>query len=404
MKLLVLTTTFPKHKNDYSIPRFVYDLSSSISNLNISTYVLTPDSPNSTQKKEIITENFTINRFKYSLKRIQNLTRGEGIIPSIKKSKFHLFLVPFLLIFQFINAIYLIRKEKVDIINSHWMVPSGLIGAILSILTKRPNFLTIHAAGLYLLQKLPFGNKLARFIYRNSRKIFVVSNFGKKQLYLLLQQSIDIIEYNKKVKVIPMGVYVDKYRKKQITHPLSKKEFNILFLGRIVEKKGLIYAIEALREISDLNIKLHVCGDGPLKQELELKVEEYKLSNKIIFHGRISENKKISYFRTADVLLVPSIETKEGDKEGLPVVILEALAANLPIIATDVGGIKDAVIDGYTGFLIKEKSKEDIKRSIFNIYENKSILLKLKQNIESYAYEFDWKEIAKNYLKEINEK
>ncbi|MHA1212733.1 MAG: glycosyltransferase, partial [Candidatus Heimdallarchaeota archaeon] len=110
---------------------------------------------------------------------------------------------------------------------------------------------------------------------------------------------------------------------------------------------------------------------------------------------------KINYFNSADILLVPSIETPEGDKEGLPVVILEALSAGLPIIATNVGGIKDAVIDNYTGKLIEQKNSEAIMKAISELKNNKKLYNDISENCKKYAKKFDWSKIADKYILEI---
>ena len=400
MKILILTTTFPKDQKDYGTPRFVYDIAKNIADRNIKTIVLTPDRPNSKIKIEKYTDKFYALRYRYFIKNKQYLTSGEGIIPSIRKSKGNLVLLPFLIIGQLVHSLKLIKKEEINIINSHWLVPSGFTGALIQKFLKKKNYVTIHAAALYLLERIPLGNRIAKFIYNNSTRIFIVSNFGKKQFYKLLNIK-DKASYNAKVKTIPMGIYVDKFNEERNTIAFPENSYNIIFLGRLVEKKGLVYAIEAIKYMQNSNINLHICGGGPLKNELEEMVEKYNLSQKIKFYGYISENEKINYFNSADILLVPSIETPEGDKEGLPVVILEALSAGLPIIATNVGGIKDGVINNYTGKLIEQKNSESIINAICELRNNKELYNDIRVNCKKYAKKFDWSKIADKYLEEI---
>jgi len=400
--MLVLTTTFPKSKNDFGTPRFVFDLSKNLSERNIKTIVLTPDRPDCKENIEIITKNYWIFRFKYFLKKNKMLTNGEGIIPNLKKTKRNLILIPFLIIFQLLNTIRIIRKNKIDIITSHWLVPSGFLGAIMQKFLKRKNYVIVHAAGLYLLEKIPLGNKLANFIYRNSTRFFIVSNYGKQQFYKLLSKP-DIDQYNKKVKVLPMGTYTNILAQEVRKKIFPKNSFNILFLGRIVEKKGLIYAIEAIRKMKNMDIYFHICGNGPLIEDLKKFTKENNLTKNVIFYGRITENEKMIFLNSADVLLVPSIETPEGDKEGLPVVILEALSTGLPIIATNVGGISDGVIHQYTGFLIEQKSVEKIIQAINELKSNVELLESLSNNCVIHSKKFDWAKIADKHIIEIIE-
>ena len=402
MNLLILTTTFPISRNDYTTPRFVYDLSLHLSQRGYNIVVLTPDRPNSLDKDEKITDFFLIHRFRYYVKKKQSLTTGEGIIPIIKKSKKSIFLIPFLVFKQFFMTRKMIEKYQIDIINSHWLVPSGLIGAIFQKFTKKKNFVTIHAAGLHLLEKIPFGKAIARFIFKNSIKILVVSNYGKVRFLNLISKT-DKDSFNKKVKVIPMGADIKMFDNPNLKIPFEKNSFNVMFIGRLVEKKGLKYAINAFNQIKDKNIYFHICGSGPLKDELINLTDKLDLNDKVKFYGKISEEDKIKFLNSTDILLVPSIETKQGDKEGLPVVILEALSVGLPVIATNVGGIKDGVINNQTGLLIKQKNIDEIKNAILLLKNNKNLLEKFRANCIEHAANFKWKNIAERYDFEIRE-
>lgn len=400
MKVLILTTTFPKDKEDYSTPRFVYDIALNLSIAGLNIHILTPDRPDCTVPFEKISENFVIQRFQYFTKNKQKLTTGEGIIPSLKQSRINYILIPFLIIKQFFSTVKLIRKNKIDIINSHWLVPSGLIGAIIQKIWKRKNFVTVHAAALYMLERIPFGKQITRFIFKNSVRFFIVSNYGKERFTKLLDYNDEKIS-QQKVKIISMGVYCNNFLLNSRKKAFDDNKFNILFLGRIVDKKGLIYAIQAIETLKEQNIIFHVCGSGALQKDLENLVKELSLDQSIIFHGRISEEIKIDYLNSADVLLVPSIETEEGDKEGLPVVILEALAAGLPIIASDIGGIKDGVIPNKTGILVHPKDIKQIAEAINLLYKNKEMKRQMSKWCIEYSKNFDWKVIANKYLREI---
>jgi len=400
LNLLVLTTTFPKSKEDYGTPRFVYDLAYNISNQDIRTIVLTPDRPNSEKMIEEIKSNFIVLRFRYFFKKKQKLTSGEGIIPSIKNSKVNIFLIPFLVLTQFFNTRKIVKKYNIDIVNSHWLVPSGLIGAYIQKRFKKNNYVTVHAAGLYLLEKIPFGKMFAKYIYRNSTKIMVVNNYGKQRIYELLSRP-DIKLFDQIVKVIPMGTYLETISDTKRPKNFNPEKFNLLYLGRIVEKKGLKYAIEAMKNLDNNKIQFHICGDGTLKQELEEYVTKNSFNDRVIFYGQISKDEKNNFFNYADALIVPSIETSEGDKEGLPVVILEALAYGLPVIASDVGGISDGVKHMETGLLVKQKNTDEITKAICILMEDKNLVKEFKKKSKEFAKNFEWKLIANYYINEF---
>jgi len=124
VKILILTTTFPKDKEDYGTPRFVYDIAKNIADRNIKTIVLTPDRPNSKNKIEKYADKFYAIRYRYFIKNKQYLTSGEGIIPNIRKNKENLILLPYSIIsiislpiflFEILENFNIYLSKKIDI-------------------------------------------------------------------------------------------------------------------------------------------------------------------------------------------------------------------------------------------------------------------------------------------------
>ena len=208
----------------------------------------------------------------------------------------------------------------------------------------------------------------------------------------------------KKLSIIPMGVHVELFQTKVNLEQLkSKYEINakitLLFIGRLADKKGIQYIIKAMVNITSKNndVNLIICGDGPLRKELQQQVKYMKLENFVRFTGFISDNEKIDYLRLSDILIVPSIVTDSGDTEGLPVVILEGLAAGKPIIASDVSGVKDVIKDGWNGFLIEQKNPEQIVDKIFTLINTPATVNQFSKNSITVSEKYDWCIIGKMY-------
>jgi glycosyltransferase involved in cell wall biosynthesis len=132
---------------------------------------------------------------------------------------------------------------------------------------------------------------------------------------------------------------------------------NIVHVARLTEKKGTIFLIRALAKISESHpqAKLTIIGDGPLRSSLESEVSALGLGNKVSFLGAKPFDETQKYIAGADILALPSITASNGDTEGLPMVTKEAGALGIPLVVTDSGGIAEAVIDGKTGYVVKEK-------------------------------------------------
>lgn len=134
----------------------------------------------------------------------------------------------------------------------------------------------------------------------------------------------------------------------------------ILFIGRLVEKKGLSYLIDACRLLArrGRDFRLRIIGDGPLLDACRAQAE--LLGPRVAFLGRLPPEKVRDELRAAQILCMPSIEAADGDNEGLPIVSLEAQAARLPIVAFDQGPVPEAVRANGTALLARDRSPEDL--------------------------------------------
>lgn len=399
MKLLVLTTTFPRWQND-TVPAFVYELSKQLHGAGFEIVVLTPHCEGARSFE--IFEGIKVYRFKYFFpSNLQKLVNGNGILPNLKKSNLAKIQIPFLFFFEFIHACRIIKKEKIDCIQSHWIVPNGLIGAIFSRSFKIKHILTEHGAGLIGLQKIPLNKSIFAFILNNTQEITAVSKKISDDLLLAIKKSDSPCVPH--ISIIPMGVSREKYQSPEFQN--NKRRYaagliSLLFIGRIAEKKGLMYLLDALpgvvREYS--NIQVIVCGDGPDKAACEKKCNDIHMGKYVIFKGRISEQDKIDSLREADILIIPSVVAADGDMEGVPVVLLEGLASGKVIIASQVGGIPDIIRDGYNGILVPGRNCEQLSKGIIKLIKDPVLRSRLSQNAFQSSSVYDWKCIGEQYV------
>jgi glycosyltransferase involved in cell wall biosynthesis len=133
--------------------------------------------------------------------------------------------------------------------------------------------------------------------------------------------------------------------------------FRVLMVGRFVEKKGFEYGIEAFgRALSrGLDARLRIAGDGPLRPVYERLLGELGLGDRVEFLGVLRHDEVLEAMREADVLLLPSVTARNGDREGNPTVLKEACALGLPVVATRHAGIPEAVEDGVSALLVPER-------------------------------------------------
>lgn len=388
-KLLVLTSTFPRWEND-TVPPFVYELSKRLTD-DFDVHVLAPHYPEA--KTFEIMENMKVYRFRYFITKYEKLAGNTAIFPTLNKNKLFYFQVPFFLIGELLALYKLTRKIKLHVIHAHWIIPQGLIAYINKKLTGFDYVVTSHGGDIFGLQGKTF-TTIKKSTLQNAKSITVVSNAIKKEI-------LEKIDSNLKIGVIPMGVDSKLFNPNKKDNSIKEK-YNIngpflLFVGRLTEKKGVKYLIEAMPKIIEKNpkTKLMIIGSGELENELKDLSEKLNVEKNIIFTGPIPNNELPRYYATADIFIGPSIITKEGDREGLPVSVMEAIASGCTVIATDLEGNKDLIENGENGFLVNEKDSRDIAKKIINLIKKP---IKDKNNIrKKLINKFDWKIIKEKY-------
>jgi glycosyltransferase involved in cell wall biosynthesis len=238
------------------------------------------------------------------------------------------------------------------------------------------------------------------FIYRMSDKI--ITHGRKHYKYFrrmgLPKYKISIIRHTSLVKV-------DEERIKKAIE-LKKKYAGdnkvILYTGRLVERKGVEYLIRAFKLlIEEMNkVELWIGGDGPQNKKLVYLAKELGLMNKCKFFGwRKSHDEIAPYMIACDVFVLPSITHNKEGAEPWGAVVNEALWASRPVVVTDaVGCSEDLVINGYNGYVVKEKDIEGLKNAIKDIIINEEKFIQFKTNaykvIEKYTYENMAKDIV----------
>ncbi|MBO1579765.1 glycosyltransferase family 4 protein [Bacillus sp. XF8] len=205
------------------------------------------------------------------------------------------------------------------------------------------------------------------------------------------KSDIDTITNNSNVMVIYNAINSSKFNLSELN------ELNILFMGRVGTRKGIYDLVDIMPEISKEypNVKLHIAGDGDLVT-LNKKIEEFNLNKNTQIHGWIDYNQKMKLLEESSIFILPSYN------EGLPVSILEAMAAGLPVISTNIGGIPEQIINGLNGFIIKPGDKKCLLTHIKYLLQDNNIRQEFGKEArhkveESFSLNVIGKEISSVY-------
>jgi len=231
---------------------------------------------------------------------------------------------------------------------------------------------------------------------KDATRVVGVSNVIKEGLLNLYSKS--------KVDVIPMGVDFTDFSPKNYSDELKEKHDvkgpMLMFVGRLSEKKGLNYLIDAMPTIVKEypNIKLLIAGSGEDEHDLKEQTKKNGMENNIKFLGPVPHDELPSYYATADIFVGPSVIARGGDREGVPVTYMEAMASGTYLIGTDLEGNRDIIKHNDTGSMIKQRDPDAISDEVIKVLKNKEESDKIaKKGMEYVNQFFNWEYIGNKY-------
>jgi colanic acid/amylovoran biosynthesis glycosyltransferase len=144
--------------------------------------------------------------------------------------------------------------------------------------------------------------------------------------------------------------------------PSPAGRLRMVSVGRLVEKKGVEYALRALRLLLDrgLDVQYRILGDGPLRDRLTALVGQLGLDRHVTLHGRNRQERVRVDLEHSDVLVAASVTAADGDEEGIPNVLKEAMASGMPVVGSRHAGIPELVEDGVSGLLVPERDEQGL--------------------------------------------
>jgi glycosyltransferase involved in cell wall biosynthesis len=302
-----------------------------------------------------------------------------------------------------------------DVYEAHAVSGYGFLRALRKKGTRKPFIQTVHGvlADEYV-QAVQRGSptlraKLANFFMwqlskleaeaaKNATLTVTISNYSAQKI----RQFYGVDE--KKIRIVPNGVDTQKFQPSKdsatIKHQIGiDSKLCVLFVGRLIPRKGLTYLVEAAQQIVkeySQTIFL-IVGDGPQKPHLIATLEKTDLRGNFVFLGDVNENVLPALYNCADIFVLPSIQ------EGQGIALLEAQAAAKPVVAFDVGGVREAIVDKETGLLTKPNSRE-LADAVMKLLASGSLREKMGGNGRKLVVNrFSWDVCAKKMLKVYDE-
>ena len=393
MKVLVIGSVYPRFDKDAEVPW----LRTSVAHLKKAGVEIQVLAPAYKGLKSHEIDGVKVNRFRYAPASWEILTHEEGA-PSKMASKpwLQLLAIPYI-INGFFKCLKICRKWRPDVIHAHWPFPHAYIALGAAKLFRIPLVLNFHGAELLLIRKKKWVKPLLKFAIGQAQAVFANSSFTAGKIKAI--RNVDV-EWS------PYGTTLDEDgghpRNAPVAHAVNGK-FKVLFVGRHIERKGICYLIEAAKHLSADKFEIRIVGEGDLTEELKAQaaqLEGDKNAASIVFTGKLVAPELAREYREANVFVLPAIVDHKGDTEGLGVVLIEAMELGLPIIASNVGGIPDVVVNNESGILVPEKDPVALADAIKRIESDPQYTESLLEGARNRIAEcFTWDKIIARQIK-----
>lgn len=231
---------------------------------------------------------------------------------------------------------------------------------IMSRLTGLPYSFAARAVDIFgatpLLQNTMLGEKL-----RAASFVVTIHDYGLR--YLLEKYG---RHYADKISIIHSSIDTKKFHPQSRDGEPGRRQVRILAVGRLIEKKGFPYLVQACKLLAEKGYRLQcdIVGEGPEESTLSTLIDQGGLQDIVSLRGPMIQEGLIDLYHDADIFVAPSVVARNGDRDGIPVVLMEALAVEKPVVSTRVSGIPELVVDSETGLLVNERDPVSLADAI----------------------------------------
>jgi glycosyltransferase involved in cell wall biosynthesis len=324
-----------------------------------------------------------IHRFRYFFARWERLTHEESAPDRMRRSLLYKVLPLFYLLSGSVAAWRLGRRGNFDIIHVHWPVPHALFGWAARAGARRRPKLIAHFYSIELRWVRHSLRVLTGFLRRaitTADRVVAISTSTAREIQEVAPVPVEVIPYA-----------VD------LPHPsrLASSDSGptrLLYVGRLVERKGVRYLIEALAALApNVRAEAVIIGDGPERDALQATAQSLGVADRVTFRGWVTPEELDRAYSKASIFALPAVVDARGDTEGLGMVLLEAMTYRLPVVSTPLGGITDIVTDGQTGLLVPPNDAPALARAITTLVTDQPLAERLAIAGQRYAEQhFGW--------------
>jgi glycosyltransferase involved in cell wall biosynthesis len=381
VRILVVSTAFPRDADDPTVKW----LAETIRRLRARGYEIEVFTSAYKGGGNTTLDGIPIHRFRYFFRRWENLTHEESAPDRMRRSLFYTILPAFYLLFGSIAMWRLQRRERYDIVHVHWPLPHALFGWVARAARRRTRIIMqFYSIELrWVNRRIAVLRGFLRRAIRKADRVVAISTSTAREVTALAGTDIP-------VEVIPYAVEMPEHK------ATNSGDATILYVGRLVERKGVAYLIDAAASVP--RAKVVIIGDGPERDALEARAKERDVTDRVSFRGWVTPEELDRAYSGATAFALPAVVDKRGDTEGLGMVLLEAMSYHVPVVTTALGGITDIVENEKTGLIVPPNDAEALAAALRRLIDDRAFTARLGEAGEQLiADRFSWPHIIDQF-------
>lgn len=391
MTILSVATTYPRWAGDTE-RAFVHDLNRHLVKRGHKVVALVPHVPRAADEEEL--DGVRILRFHYAPVSFERVFGGGGALPNLRASWRARFALP--------GAVWALKRSiarhtaalKPDILHVHWLLPQGYFALKTAARNRVPLVVTAHGADIHRTAK-GWLRPAACKVVRCADALTANTPDTARHLRALAEpRRLEVLAMG-----LDLGLFSPNRKDPELRSKLGAGKPWILAIGRLAEKKGFQYLVEAMPVVLEAfpEASLTFGGEGPEEEPLKKQAKALGLENAIRFLGPLDRQTVADQMASADLFVGPSVVDRFGDTEGQGVVFVEAMASGCPVVATTVGGIPDVIATGKNGLLVLPNDSTALANAIIDSLRERDATQERTKAALADVGRYDWTRIAEGF-------
>ncbi len=368
MKIAMLTSSYPKWAGETTAP-FIEEIAAGVAARGHEVHVVLPYRHD--LRRQVCERGVYLHPFQYApVRSLEVWGYAAGLRGDVDLKTSTLLAAPLALTQGLRALLQLTRHGDFDLIHGHWILPNGAVAALAAQARGLPLVVSLHGSDVFFAEQNAATALVARWTARQASMITACSNDLAARLAALGAEPQGLL-------TVPYGVDAQQFapgdgQALRAELAIAPDQPLLMWISRMVYKKGVHVLLEALPMILQAHPRtvLLLGGYGDLRDELAAQAQRLGLSDHVRFPGSIGHRDVNRYWNAADVAVVPAIHDQRGNVDGLPNMLLEAMSAGRPIVASRVAGIPQVIDDGVHGLLVPEGDPSALAQAIIRLLDD----------------------------------